>query len=67
MEHIDFIEISSWLFLTYAFLISSGYLFAAIFSFLQIKSYKNTYSLPHEEVALLQSASLPGISILAPA
>jgi cellulose synthase/poly-beta-1,6-N-acetylglucosamine synthase-like glycosyltransferase len=67
LEHIDFIEISSWLFLTYAFLISSGYLFAAIFSFLQIKSYKNTYSLPHEEVALLQSASLPGISILAPA
>lgn len=67
MENTDFVQIASWLFLTYAILISSGYLFAAIFSFLQIKSYKNTYSLPHEEIALLQSKTLPGISILAPA
>jgi len=61
------LEIASWLFLTYAAIICSGYLFAALFSFLEIKNYKRIYNLPQEETAMLQSFNLPSISILAPA
>ncbi|WP_456868250.1 glycosyltransferase family 2 protein [Galbibacter sp. BG1] len=59
-------EILSWLFLIYGIIVCSGYLFSAIFSFFEIRDYKRKYSLK-DEVALLQSTSLPSISILAPA
>ncbi|MFI2743643.1 glycosyltransferase family 2 protein [Zhouia sp. PK063] len=64
--NIDVIEILSWLFLTYGILVSSSYLFSAIYSFLEIKDYKRKYNLK-DELSLLQSSNLPSISILAPA
>lgn len=67
MDYNILIDIASWAFLIYAILICSGYLFAAIFSFLEIKEYKRIYNLPSEEVAMLQSSNLPPVSILAPA
>lgn len=67
MDYTTTVEIASWLFFAYAVLICSGYIFAALFSFLEIKDYKRTYNLPVEETAMLQSSSLPSISILAPA
>lgn len=67
MDYNSIVEITSWLFFAYAILICSGYIFAALFSFLEIKDYKHTYNLPEEETAMLQSSSLPSISILAPA
>jgi poly-beta-1,6-N-acetyl-D-glucosamine synthase len=66
---IDFhkiLEITVWIFLTYGLLICSGYIFAAIFSFIEIREYKRSYNLP-DEVAMLQSSNLPPISVLAPA
>lgn len=59
-------EIASWLFLLYGIIICSGYCFAAIFSFLEIRDYKRKNNF-QAEFALLQSSSLPTISILAPA
>lgn len=59
-------EIAVWLFLAYGVLICSGYIFAAVFSFMEIKEYKRSYNLPNE-IAMLQSANLPAISVLAPA
>lgn len=44
----------------------SGYIFSAIYSFLEIRDYKRKHHLKNE-IALLQSTSLPPISILAPA
>src|SRR5690606_3919076 len=60
------VDIASWLFLIYACVISSGYLFAAVFSFLEIKKYKRE-NIPTDDVTLLQSTSLPPVSVLAPA
>ncbi|SDR77000.1 glycosyltransferase [Gramella sp. MAR_2010_147] len=59
-------EIASWLFLFYGIIISSGYTFAAVFSFLEIRDYKRKNNF-QAEFALLQSSNLPAISILAPA
>ena len=59
-------EIASWLFLFYGIIICSGYTVAAIFSFLEIRDYKRKNNF-QAEFALLQSSSLPSISILAPA
>ncbi|CAL65818.1 glycosyltransferase family 2 protein [Christiangramia forsetii] len=59
-------EIASWLFLFYGIIICSGYTIAAIFSFLEIRDYKRKNNF-QAEFALLQSSSLPSISILAPA
>ena len=60
------VDIASWLFLIYAVVVSSGYLFAAVFSFLEIKKYKRE-NIPTNDVTLLQSSSLPPVSVLAPA
>lgn len=60
------VDIASWLFLIYAVVVSSGYLFAAVFSFLEIKEYKRE-NIPTDDVTLLQSTSLPPVSVLAPA
>jgi cellulose synthase/poly-beta-1,6-N-acetylglucosamine synthase-like glycosyltransferase len=59
-------EIASWLFLFYGIIISLGYSFAAIFSFLEIRDYKRKHNF-QAEFTLLQSSSLPSISVLAPA
>ncbi|QEE49786.1 glycosyltransferase family 2 protein [Flavobacterium alkalisoli] len=67
MDYRILIDIASWAFLVYAVVICSGYTFAALFSFLEIKEYKRIYNLPSEEVAMLQSSTLPPVSILAPA
>lgn len=59
-------EIASWLFLFYSIILSLGYSFAAVFSFLEIRNYKRKYNF-QGEFTLLQSSNLPSISILAPA
>lgn len=59
-------EIASWLFLFYGIIISTGYSFAAIFSFLEIRDYKRKHNF-QAEFTLLQSSKLPSISVLAPA
>jgi len=59
-------EIASWLFLFYGLIISMGYSFAAIFSFLEIREYKRKHNF-QAEFTLLQSSNLPSVSILAPA
>lgn len=67
--NIDFhqiLEIAVWLFLAYGVLICTGYIFAAVFSFIEIKEYKRSHNLP-DEGAMLQSVNLPPVSILAPA
>lgn len=61
-----FTEIASWLFLIYGSIISSGYLFTAIFSLIEIRDYKRRNNF-EDDIALLQSLNLPAISILAPA
>lgn len=62
----QFTEIASWLFLIYGSIISSGYLFTAIFSLVEIRDYKRRNNF-EDDIALLQSLNLPAISILAPA
>ncbi len=62
----QFTEIASWLFLIYGSIISSGYLFTAIFSLIEIRDYKRRNNF-EDDIALLQSLNLPAISILAPA
>jgi biofilm PGA synthesis N-glycosyltransferase PgaC len=62
----QFTEIASWLFLIYGSIISSGYLFTAIFSLVEIRDYKRRNNI-EDDIALLQSLNLPAISILAPA
>ena len=59
-------EILSWAFLVYGTLAYSGYMFSAFFSFFEIRQYKRLNN-QRDEMALLQSTSLPSISILAPA
>ncbi|WP_222983380.1 glycosyltransferase family 2 protein [Flagellimonas meishanensis] len=60
------IEIISWSFLVYGILAYAGYSFSAFFSFFEIREYKRINN-QRDEMALLQSTSLPPISILAPA
>lgn len=60
------IEIASWIFLVYGLIICSGYLFSAIFSFIELRDYKRRHNF-QDEIALLKSSNLPHISILAPA
>lgn len=62
----QFTEIASWLFLIYGSIISSGYLFTAIYSLVEIRDYKRRNNF-EDDIALLQSLNLPAISILAPA
>ncbi|WP_034920813.1 glycosyltransferase family 2 protein [Gillisia sp. CAL575] len=62
----QFTEIASWLFLIYGSIISSGYLFTAIYSLIEIRDYKRRNNF-EDDIALLQSLNLPAISILAPA
>ncbi|GGW22382.1 glycosyltransferase family 2 protein [Arenibacter certesii] len=62
----EFIDIASLLFLTYGLIIISGYIFLALFSFLELRDYKRKYNF-RDEVPLLQSSHLPKISVLAPA
>ena len=59
-------EIISWSFLVYGTIAYSGYMFSAFFSFFEIREYKRKNN-QRDEMALLQSTSLPPISILAPA
>lgn len=59
-------EVVSWLFLAYGVIVCSGYIFSAFFSFFEIRDYKRSNGLK-DEISLLQSTSLPSISILAPA
>lgn len=60
------IEIGSWLFLAYGMIMSFGYIFSSVFSLIELRDYKRKYNFK-DETALLQSAHLPKISILAPA
>nr|WP_199913420.1 glycosyltransferase [Allomuricauda amoyensis] len=64
LNHIT--EIISWLFLAYGAIVCAGYIFSAVVSFLEIREYKRSNGL-RDEISLLQSTSLPSISILAPA
>ena len=66
MSTATLVDIFTWLFLVYGVLICSSYLFSAIFSYFEIRDYKRKHNLKNE-VSLLQSSNLPGISILAPA
>ena len=60
------IEVFSVLFLIYGLIIISGYIFSAFFSIFEIRDYKRRNNF-QDDAALLQSANLPAISVLAPA
>ena len=62
----EIIQLFSILFLVYGLIIISGYIFSAFFSIIEIRDYKRKNNF-QDEVALLQSANLPSISVLAPA
>ncbi|QLE03070.1 glycosyltransferase family 2 protein [Galbibacter sp. BG1] len=62
----EILYILSWLFLAFGVIVCLGYLFFAVYSFLEIREYKRR-NLLKNEIALLQSSSLPPVSILAPA
>ncbi|SHI42404.1 hypothetical protein SAMN04487911_10228 [Arenibacter nanhaiticus] len=62
----EIIDIASLLFLAYGLIILTGYVFLAIFSLFELRDYKRKHNFK-DEVALLQSAHLPKISVLAPA
>ena len=66
IETQDIVALFSVLFLIYGLIISSGYIFSAFFSIFEIRDYKRKNNF-QDEVALLQSANLPSISVLAPA
>ncbi|WP_419213457.1 glycosyltransferase family 2 protein [Maribacter sp. X9] len=59
-------NLASWLFLIYALILCTGYIFSAIFSIIELRDYKRKHNFK-DEVPLLQSAHLPKISIVAPA
>ncbi|MCM5662708.1 glycosyltransferase family 2 protein [Galbibacter mesophilus] len=52
--------------MAFGIIVCLGYLFCAIYSFIEIREYKRK-NLLKNEIALLQSSSLPPVSILAPA
>ena len=62
----DIISLFSVLFLIYGLIIITGYVFSAFFSIIEIRDYKRKNNF-QDEVALLQSANLPSISVLTPA
>ncbi|WP_086476500.1 glycosyltransferase family 2 protein [Arenibacter amylolyticus] len=62
----EFIDIASFIFLTYGLIIISGYIFLALYSLFELRDYKRKNNFK-DEVALLQSSHLPKISVLAPA
>ena len=62
----NIIEITTWFFLVYGAVICLGYIISAFFSFQEIRDYKKRYNF-QDETPLLQSTTLPAVSILAPA
>ena len=62
----NIVEIFSVLFLAYGLVIVVSYVFPAVFSIFEIRDYKRKNNF-QDDVALLQSANLPSISVLAPA
>ena len=66
LNSISVIEVFSVLFLIYGLIIISGYIFSAFFSIFEIRDYKRRNNF-QDDAALLQSANLPAISVLAPA
>ncbi|ETN96540.1 hypothetical protein SAMN04487906_2925 [Zhouia amylolytica] len=61
-----FIEITSLIFFIYGLVVLTGYILAALFSYLELRDYKRRHNFSNE-MALLQANNLPSISILAPA
>ncbi|MAN28993.1 MULTISPECIES: glycosyltransferase family 2 protein [Mesonia] len=59
-------SIFAWLFIAYSILVYLGYLVGALFSFLELREYKQN-NLLENEVPLLKTSNLPAVSILAPA